>query len=89
MGRRNLGRCFVVTNKPLVLYVPNTSIKIVPGTQVKLGRFSSDIWTVQHGWHSWGGNRPFCGWYFVRESDATVKPLQEPDLIDIYLVTTS
>ena len=71
----------------VVLYVPEFNIKLVPGCRVRLGRFDLCTWVVQHGWYSWGGNRPFCGWYLQNvDHPEEVKPLQEPDLNDIYLV---
>lgn len=71
----------------LKLNVPNTSIYLTPGCKVKLGRFETDRWVVKHGWYTWGGNRPFCGWYLESlDPSKTVKPLQLPDLDDIYMI---
>lgn len=69
------------------LYVPVNDMYIQPGNRVKLGRFDGDCWEVAFGWYSWGGNRPVCGWYLTKlpEKDI-VKPLQLPDLSDIYLI---
>lgn len=71
----------------LKLPVPNTDICLTPGCRVKLGRFEIDRWIVNHGWYSWGGNRPVCGWYLISDEDPNiVKPLQLTDLDDIYIV---
>ena len=67
--------------------VPDLDITIKPGCRIRLGRFSTTVWVVSHGWYSWGGNRPQCGWFLVDEKcPTTVKPLQLPDLDDIYLL---
>ena len=67
--------------------VPSLCISIKPGNVVRLGRFDSTMWVVSHGWFTWGGNRPQCGWFLTDVSNpAVVKPLQLPDLDDIYLV---
>lgn len=70
----------------LELEVPNTKLTMTPGCLVKLGRFESDTWLVNFGWYSFGGNRPVCGWYLTKDNGLTVKPLQLPDLDDIYLI---
>lgn len=71
----------------LKLEIPGTRHCIRPGCKVKLGRFQPDTWIILHGWYTWGGNRPFCGWYLTNLSDpSNVKPLQETDLCDIYLI---
>lgn len=70
----------------LVLEIPNTKHVLRPGNKVKLGRFQSDMWLVNHGWFSFGGNRPFCGWYLTKDNGLTVKPIQLPDLDDIYII---
>ena len=70
----------------LSLDIPNTELVIRPGNEVKLGRFSTDSWTVRYGWYSFGGNRPVCGWYLEQGDGLTIKPLQLPDLNDIYLI---
>jgi hypothetical protein len=73
----------------LKLNIPNTLQYLEPGCKVKLGRFEIDRWIVKHGWYTWGGNRPFCGWY-LESCDSlenkTVKPLQLTDLDDIYII---
>lgn len=70
----------------LTLYVPELRLTLRNGSRVKLGRFDSTMWVLSHGWYSWGGNRPVCGWYLTNmENPAEVKPLQKPDLDDIYL----
>ena len=69
------------------LHIPDSQRILHPGDKVKLGRFSDQIWIVGYGWFSFGGNRPWCGWYLTsRGNKANVKPLQLPDLDDIYLV---
>ena len=69
----------------LRIEIPEFNMTLVPGTRVRLGRFESTVWVVSHGWYSWGGNRPQCGWYLFDETNpSTVKPLQLPDLDDIY-----
>lgn len=72
----------------ITLSIPNSTEVIQPGNIVKLGRFASDSWTVRYGWYSFGGNRPVCGWYLEKADNITIKPLQLPDLDDIYLITT-
>lgn len=74
--------------KETTLEIPNTNSVLRPGNRVKLGRFQSDMWVVKYGWFSFGGNRPFCGWYLTKDNDLTVKPLQLPDLDDIYIIET-
>lgn len=70
------------------LQIPNSTVVLVPGCIVKLHRFDFDEWVVGFGWYSWGHNRPVCGWYLTnKESPKVVKPLQLPDLDDIYMVT--
>lgn len=68
------------------LEIPNTDQCLYPGQKVKLGRFQSDVWLVNYGWFSFGGNRPFCGWFLTKDNGLTVKPLQLPDLDDIYMI---
>lgn len=71
----------------LKLNIPGCDSELVPGCKVKLGRFETKLWVVNHGWYTWGGNRPFCGWYLTNvENPEEVKPLQLPDLDDIYLI---
>jgi hypothetical protein len=71
----------------MMIEIPGTEAQIRPGCTVKIGRFSEDNWNVYYGWYSWGGNREVLGWYLLKESDANIlKPLQRPDLIDIYLI---
>ena len=70
----------------LILEVPNSTLKLRPGCKVKLGRFDSKVWELCHGWFSFGGNRPFCGWHLKTDNGLTVKPLQLPDLDDIYMI---
>ena len=69
------------------LNIPNTHRYIHPGDRIKLGRFDSVEWVVCYGWYSWGDNRPVCGWYLTcKDNPSTIKPLQLPDLQDIYYV---
>lgn len=69
------------------LRIPDSTRILHPGDKVKLGRFSDDLWVVGYGWFTFGGNRPFCGWYLTSYGNKTVvKPLQLPDLDDIYLI---
>lgn len=68
------------------LTIPHMDAKLSRGCKVKLGRFQSETWEVNHGWYSTYGNRPVCGWYLQNTSSAEVKPLQLTDLDDIYLV---
>lgn len=71
------------------LKIPGNNIPLLPGCSVKLGRFESTVWVVSHGWYSWAGNRPVCGWYLTNKYDPSiVKPLQLTDLDDIYVVET-
>lgn len=69
------------------LDIPNTNKCLFPGCLVKLGRFETTVWVVSNGWYSWGGNRPVHGWYLTdRDNPTRVKPLQLPDLDDIYII---
>ena len=69
------------------LFVPELHMVLQPGCKVKLGRFETTLWTVAYGWYTWGGNRPVCGWYLIDESNpADLKPLERPDLDDIYVI---
>lgn len=71
----------------LYLNIPNSQEVIRPGDTVKLGRFNSDSWLVCFGWYEFGGNRPVCGWYLTKDGNSVTKPLQLPDLDDIYLIS--
>jgi len=71
-----------------VIQVPETSLSIRAGDIVKLGRFDAARWRVEYGWYTWGGNRPFCGWYLTNVDTLDVKPLQKTDLDDIYVIET-
>lgn len=69
------------------LELPGCKQCIRPGNIVKLGRFDTVQWVVGFGWYTWGGNRPVCGWFLVDSHNAdNLKPLQKPDLDDIYFV---
>lgn len=60
---------------------------LTPGCKIRIGRFESKLWSVKFGWYSYGGNRPVCGWYLESDDDeADIRPLQKPDLTDIYLI---
>ncbi len=69
-----------------VLSIPGLCLELYPGQHVKLNRFSDTLWVVCYGWYSWGGNRKVCGWYLVSCVDQTIKPVQDTDLDDIYLI---
>ena len=69
------------------LVIPEYDITIHPGDIIQIGRFQRTKWIVGYGWYSWGGNRPVCGWYLTLKSNPkTIKPLQLPDLDDIYMI---
>lgn len=71
----------------LTLDIPEYKMVLSPGCKIKLSRFDTTTWVVSHGWFTWGGNRPFCGWYLTNIDDPTeVKPLQKSDLDDIYMI---
>lgn len=72
----------------IFLNIPNSKDIIKPGNIVRLGRFSDVNWVVNYGWYEFGGNRPVCGWYLTKDDGLTTKPLQLPDLDDIYLIVT-
>lgn len=73
----------------LQIEVPEFNMKITPGCKIRLGRFDTTVWVASHGWYSWGGNRPQCGWYLSNEQcPSIVKPLHLTDLDDIYFVET-
>lgn len=65
---------------------PFSPLSLRPGNRVKLHRFESEEWTVHYGWFTFGGNRPMCGWFLIKDAGMTVKPLQLNDLDDIYIV---
>jgi len=69
------------------LQFPESNNYVVPGDVVKLGRFADEEWVVKYGWYSFGGNRPVCGWYLVKDCGLAIKPLQLPDLDDIYIIS--
>ena len=71
----------------MTLNLPVSGDVLHPGDIVKLHRFDSKLWKVCFGWYSFGGNRPVCGWYLETDDGMTVKPLQLPDLDDIYLLS--
>lgn len=73
---------------PMFLNIPNSRQVIRPGNIVKLGRFADDNWEVCFGWYEFGGNRPVCGWYLSKNGGYNIKPIQLPDLDDIYLISS-
>ncbi len=71
----------------LKIHVPHTNLYLTPECKIKLSRFTNDMWQVKYGWYTWGGNRSVCGWYLVSMEDKEIKkPLQRPDLDDIYII---
>lgn len=69
------------------LEIPGTEhIYLHPGSKIRIGRFSGDMWCVNFGWYSYGGNREVCGWYLRSCSTDKIRPLQKPDLTDIYMI---
>lgn len=69
------------------LAIPNTQTAIYPGDIVKLNRFDDELWIVGCGWYSCNGNRPTNGWYLTsKELAGKIKPLNQSDLNDIYLI---
>ena len=67
---------------------PNTNITLQEGDLIKLNRFDDQLWQVCHGWFSFGGNRPFCGWYLKGNvnNEYVEKPITLTDLEDVYLI---
>lgn len=79
-----------MTTEYLKFMLHGHEIYLKPGDTVKLDRFELTRWKVDYGWYSWGGNRPVCGWYLTDVArPTTIKPLQLPDLDDIYVVQHS
>lgn len=73
----------------MYLEIPNSACQIPENAVVRLNRFDSEDWRLLYGWYTWGGNRPFCGWYFVSLTDPKkVKPVQLPDVYDIYMISS-
>ena len=67
--------------------IPNTQNAIYPGDVIKLNRFDDEEWIVGCGWYSCNGNRPTNGWYLTsKELAGKIKPLNQSDLDDIYLI---
>ena len=67
--------------------IPNTQNSIRPGDVVRLNRFDNESWVVGCGWYSCNGNRPTNGWYLTStELAGKIKPLNQSDLNDIYLI---
>lgn len=72
----------------LVIPVPGVPGQFIePGCIIKIGRFSRVRWRVKHGWYSYANNRPVYGFFLVNESNMNeIRPLQKPDLNDVYLI---
>lgn len=71
----------------LTLEIPSVGLTISPGNHIRLGRFDNTVWLVNHGWYSYGGNRPICGWYLQNiQKPEVVKPIHPDDLDDCYLI---
>lgn len=69
------------------IMIPNTQTAIYPGDVIKLNRFDEETWVVGCGWYSCNGNRPTNGWYLTsNELAGKIKPLNQSDLNDVYLV---
>ena len=69
------------------LILPDKKTCIRPGTTVVFNRFDTQRWVIDYGWYSAGGNRKVCGWYCYQECNRkNVKPVEEIDLYDIYLI---
>jgi hypothetical protein len=69
------------------LMIPNTHNAIYPGDTVKINRFDDEEWVVGCGWYSCNGNKPTNGWYLTsKELAGKIKPLNQSDLNDIYLI---
>jgi hypothetical protein len=69
------------------IMIPNTQTAIYPGDTIKLNRFDDEEWVVGCGWYSCNGNRPTNGWYLTSKALAgKIKPLNQSDLNDIYLI---
>lgn len=68
------------------LPIPYSDEVLKPGDRVRLGLFEEKEWKVKFGWYSFGGNRPVCGWFLESDNGLSVKPIQLPDLSDIYVV---
>lgn len=66
--------------------IPGTNEYLQQGYKVKLGRFNTEKWVLNHGWFEYDGNKPMCGWYLTNIDTFKIKPLLKPDLIDIYIV---
>lgn len=77
---------WIFMSECMCIQIPDACCCIKPGYKVKLGRFESEQWVVGYGWFSFGGNRPFCGWFLTSCDSGEVKPLQRPDLDDIYVI---
>jgi len=72
----------------MMLALPDGVTFIHPDDVILLSRFSSIKWVVGFGWFSYEGNRKICGWYLTQlDKPEIIKPIQETDLYDIYLVT--
>ena len=73
----------------LYIEIPGTLQRIYPESKLKLGRFSRTVWTANYGWFQLDGERPWCGWYLVSDTDSEIKPLLKTDLVDCYSISTT
>lgn len=72
------------------LPIPNSDNFIGEGDIIILDRFSTIKWVVGFGWYSFDGNRKVNGWYLRQlDNEHIVKPIQEIDLYDIYVIQRS
>ena len=77
---------FMIANNNMI-EIPDSDMILTPNCKIRIGRFSNTVWVLNHGWFSWGGNRPQCGW-FISDLDnpSIIKPLYLTDLDDIYFI---
>ncbi len=70
----------------IYLEQPNSDNTIYPGDLITLSRFDMTSWEVHYGWYSYGGNRPFCGWYLTEANNPEhIELLLLSDLDDTYI----
>ena len=73
----------------VMIEIPDTEMVLTPGCKIRIGRFSTEMWVLHHGWYAWGGNRPQCGWFMSNlDNPVLIKPLYKTDLSEIYFVET-
>lgn len=70
------------------LTTPDTGIKLMDGSVVKLARFPNMKWIVHNGWYTYNGQQ-FVGWYFCSIPSQTIIPVNEEDLRLLTLVANS